>query len=152
MVLVFVSVIALTGCAIAQEKTPPKQASLDQIDQAFLKSNFEMVYTVEEVPKEVAEQIRPIANPSEPYNDSDMMNPNLPSKRIVFGGKSQQFVFILCDQGGFIPSRYLLLFPLSDSNSVMRRTYTFHSYISDFPALKKEIENGQWTKKMDVEK
>jgi hypothetical protein len=150
VVLAFVSVIALTGCAINQ--TPLKQASRDQIDQAFLNSNFEMVYTVEALPKEIAEQIRPIANPSEPYNSSDLMNPNLPSRRIVFGGISQQFAFVLYDQGGFAPYRCLLLFPLSYNSPVMQRMYTFRSYVSDFPAVKEEIENGQWAEKKDIGK
>src|SRR5438105_4923993 len=141
VVRAFVSVIALAGCATNQ--TPLKQVSLDQMDQAFLTSNFEMVYTVEALPKEVAEQIRPIANPSESFNSSDLMDPNLPSKRIVFGGISPQFTFVLCDQGGFAPFRCLLLFPLSDSSPVIQRMYTFRSYVSDFPAVKKEIENGQ---------
>jgi hypothetical protein len=149
VVLAFVSVIAFAGCATNQPSL--KQASLDQIDQAFLKSNFEMVYTVEALPKKVAEQIRPIANPSEPYNSSDLMDPNLPSRRIVFGGTSQQFVFVLCDQGGFAPYRCLLLFPLFDSSHITQRMYIFQSYVSDFPAVKREIENGRWAEKKDIE-
>ena len=101
-----------------------KPIELNDIEKEFLSEKFEIVYDRDQIKKSVLAMVsggyKPIANPGEKYNESDMFDLNYPSRKLIFAGSSEKMLFVHYAQGGFSPHHVLLLVARFFSDSVLK--------------------------------
>lgn len=108
--------LLVLGCASESDWVEPDWAgpvySEEEIKVLFAGTDFDPVRKVEDVPEPVQTASRNqdptltffapfMANPGEPFNWSDVKSPGLASKRLIFGGRSANRVFLYFEQGGY---------------------------------------------------
>lgn len=66
---------------------------------------------LKDMPQPIQTMIRdayPVAEASEPYNETDMITQDLPMRRFVLGGRSGDRWFVWLEHGGFAPHHHVL--------------------------------------------
>jgi hypothetical protein len=104
------------GCALESDWVEPDWArpvySEEEIEALFAGTDFQPIRKVQDVPEPVQTASRDqdptltffspfMANPGEPFNWGDVVSPGLASKRLIFGGRSANRVFLYFEQGGY---------------------------------------------------
>lgn len=96
-------ILLMFGCA-----SPPPTTALDEerlfyseeeIDALFAATEFQPVLKVQDFPEPVEGWIGFMANRGEPFNLGCLRSEDLPSKGLIFGGRSENKVFLLFYQG-----------------------------------------------------
>jgi hypothetical protein len=138
--------VLVSGCTLEEKKyESPLPRSLNPAETKFISTDFELKYRTEELPKKIVNSLGFIANPGEAFNPTDVVDPNLPSRRIIFAGISENMVFVYFEQGGFAPHCRLLLYELINRNIEPTGVYIFPHYVNglpvnDLPTLKSLIK------------
>lgn len=104
------------GCALESDWVEPDGwvrpvYSEEEIEALFAGTDFHPIRKVQDIPEPVQTASRDqdlifspfMANPGEPFNWSDALSPGLATKRLIFGGRSANRVFLYFEQGGFAP-------------------------------------------------
>jgi len=89
-------------------------AETDSVTADWLRADYEPLTSLKAVPEVVLKVLPLIADQGEPFNATDVIDPQLPHRRFVFGGQSTQFVLICYEHGGFAPHAHLAVFEIDE--------------------------------------
>ena len=87
--------------------TPPHQ--IDSNDTALawiLNGDYQVVKSFYDLPKDIRTKILPeppagrMAEPNEPFNSTDLITKDYPSRRFITGGFSKDYAFVFYEHGG----------------------------------------------------
>lgn len=104
-----------------------------------------MVRRRDELPPEIRSLIAPIADPGEPYNDSDAIkDPGYPNRQLLFGGIREESAFVFFDVGEFLSHRTVILFAKHDGSFIPERSYLFARRVETRDDIIRAIDSGRW--------
>lgn len=104
------------------------------LDEFFAEHDFTLVQRLDALPSDTLEVLSNsngkigIAERGEPFNSSDRIRPNLPSRRHDVSGVSDGLVVIVTSNGGYTPSETIQIVERSSGNQL------FCDVRGDFPA------------------
>ena len=124
------------GCATQNKYVKPSSRPLNKVELKFISQDFDLLYRKVEMPNSIIALVSPIAEIGERFNSTDMVEEGLLSRRIVFGGKSENMDFLFLDQGGFVPDRRLLIFNILNEKVEPLGEYVFPSYVDNIDDIK----------------
>ena len=115
--------------AVSPGKSQEAPASVaDELRNRFLQSDFREITNQSELPQLLVASFRgfgpsDIADAGEPYNYSDYMDGNQPSRQIVLAGVSDGVMFLVLNQGGIAPHQYTIV--VAEESGVVRKCSYF---------------------------
>jgi hypothetical protein len=141
-------IVAIAGCAsLSQSRSEPQPRELTAIEKDFIANDYELIYRIKELPKPIAtlflQQPPAMANPGEPYNETDVFDPALPFTQLSWAGISKGIVFLFYKQGGFIPHQKIVIFKLKQDQIIQSAAFITRFDISDIVSLKKFLLSGK---------
>ncbi len=114
-------------CACKARKDEPKGSQAEAKATINLKSItginenqvFEEVRRANLLPNGVLDQIGGMANPGQPFNRGDVINPILPGRQLIVAGVSKKYCIVSYWQGGRALFVKTSIFELTDGNAKM---------------------------------
>lgn len=104
-------------------------------EEIFINTNFNIIVNVDSIPPAILSKLVKfvygkknnfMANPNKPFNKTDLVDDNLPYRRIIFAGQSDKYFFIYYECGGI---GYHLSFVMYDcSKSIPKLLLSFTSF------------------------
>ena len=121
-------VLAVSVLSVAAGCSNPNETSFDKNARCWsenevptpspLLDNYQIVYRLTDLPDTISSIVGPMANPGGSFNGSDLVFPGVPSRRLVFGGHSENGAFAYFEQGGFAPHHRLIVFRIRDGATI----------------------------------
>ena len=146
MKILSISLGILLGILSSQSIADTQSVS-SVLETRFVDSEFRLVAKQSDLPAMLVENFSgfdrdEIADVGDPYNWSDLIDPELPARQMVLAGISDSVSFLVFNQGGFATSRRTLL--IGDvSGTIQLCEYIFGApAITDFDGLRTHLERG----------
>ena len=146
--LIFLGISAFPGCKDAKPapKNPIEKGTANINLSAVTNSNqtqtFNEVKRASLLPKEVLGQFRGMADPGQPFNTTDVVDPQLSRRQLIVAAVSKQYCIVSYWQGGISLSLQTTIFELSGGSARI-------IWVSDsqgglnFQDLKEMVESGR---------
>jgi hypothetical protein len=138
------SMASLLTVAMAAQRGPTPVA-LEQI----LKAEYKEVNKIKEIPPPVLTALLSLmkhdprlANPGEPFNATDVVDTNVPMRRLIFTAGTPTGWLICYEHGGRGYMRHLVVFGRSAESVECRCSGAAQTDIKSMSALKKAAEKG----------
>lgn len=112
--------ILATGCAYVTGenlKTTSCRPETNLPTPSPLDVDYLIVYRVTDLPGPVLEALTPMADPGDPFYETDVVDPGLPMQRLTVGGYSKERAFVYYEQGGFVPIQCLVILDIADGKA-----------------------------------
>ena len=120
--------------------------TLREIEKEFISKEFTIIKNRNQIRPEILSPFEfpkgiPIANPEEAFNSTDVIDPKMTSRRLIFAGEANDMVFVYSESGGYASQTDLMIVKLNRGNIVSRCYYSFglpeELVINNLEALKK---------------
>lgn len=131
------------GCAKHSPNESKVAIDLTNLGQRDQKAVFSEVYDVSRLPTEVISKVvGGLANPGEPFRNTDFGDTRLPACRLVVGGVSDRYILVDYEKGGVSHYFVLALFlrPQQSAKLVSVSGSPRGTHLSE---LKSQIESGE---------
>ena len=152
--LIFLAVFAFPGCK--STKPAPKNSiengTADINLSAVTKSNqtqtFNEVKRASLLPQAVLEQFGGMADPGQPFNSTDVVDPQLPRTQLIAAAVSKQYCIVTYWQGGIVLSLQTTIFELSGGSARIIWVSYSQGGLS-FQDLKAMVKSGRMHNDLD---
>jgi len=115
-----------------------------------LTEKYVLATTVEQIPPAVMADLSArmkhdprLANPREPFNRTDVVDPRYPMRRLVLGGLGARSWFVSYEHGGRGYHRHLVVYAQRDGRPTLAYAATFVSEVATLEELRRLVNNGQ---------
>lgn len=81
-----------------------------------------------------------MANSGEPYSESDLIDPILPVRGLIYGGYSENRAFVYFKQGGFVPTNHVTVFQFRDGHAIEIFSAFVRFGVKDFEQLRDSVD------------
>lgn len=137
--------VVMLGCGTQRSNVSSVQLNLNELGPFSEKTRLDVVRTYAELPPKVIERIgSDVSNPNGLFNSGDTSIPGVPSRRMIFGYKSDRYCLVHFEQGGISHQFVIVLFELSGNQAVARWAHAGKKF-DGVDEFRKRLDQGSLT-------